>query len=104
MTLSLPITKVYLRQKVQEQQETGVFHEFRAYKPFWRCRIGSPTAWNVGGDAVFLCGKDIFRATVRRIVIENTPDGIQDAVPTELCYNIECQFEALGFVKAFVER
>ena len=53
MTLSLPITRVYLKQKVAEQRETGVFHERRAYTPFWRKRIGSPAAWEIGGDAVF---------------------------------------------------
>ncbi len=47
----------------------------------------------------FLCGKQSFRATVRGITIEQTPDGIEDVVPGDLCYNIECQFEALGFVE-----
>ena len=103
MTISLPIKKVYLKQKVQEQQETGVFHERRALTKYWRKRIGSPTAWERGGKAVFLCGRDTFRATVRRVTIEPTPSGIGGAVPSALCYNIECQFEAFGFVKVCVE-
>ncbi len=51
---------------------------------------------------MFLCGRDTFRATVRRITLEPTPDGIEDVVPGDLCYNSECQFEAIGFVAAFV--
>ena len=104
MTLSFMIKKKYLAEKVKEQRETGIFHERREYTPFWRKRIGSPAAWSIGGEAVFLCGCDTFRATVRRITIEPTPDGIEDVVPGALCYNIECQFEAIGFVAAFVER
>jgi len=103
MILSLMIRKKYLKQKVEEQRKTGAFHERRAYTKFWRKRIGSTTAWGLGGKAVFLCGRDTFPATVRRISIEPTPSGIEDAVSSELCYVIECQFEALGFVKAFVE-
>ena len=103
MTLSFPIKKRYLAEKVKEQQETGVFHERRAYTKFWRKRIGSPTAWQRGGKAVFLCGRDTFRATVRRITIEPTPAGIEDVISTEICYSIECQFEATGFVKAWLE-
>ena len=107
MTLSFMIKKHYLAAKVKEQQETGVFHERRAYIRFWRKRIGSMSAWNRGGEAVFLCGRDAFRATVRHITIEATPAGIEDAVPSELCYCVECQFEPfeeMGFVKAWLER
>ena len=107
MTISFMIKKRYLAEKVAEQRKTGVFHERRAYTKFWRKRIGSPTAWSRGGKAFFLCGRDVFRATVRRITIEPTPAGIEDAVSSELCYCVECQFEPfeeIGFVKAFVER
>jgi hypothetical protein len=103
MTLSLMIKKKYLAEKVAEQQKTGAFTERRAYNKFWRVRIGSTSAWNRGGRAVFLCGCDIFPAVIRRITIEPTPAGIEDAVSSELCYNIECEFTSLGFVKAFAE-
>ena len=103
MTLSFPIKKRYLAEKVAEQRKAGVFHERRAYTRFWRKRIGSPAAWNRGGKAVFLCGRDAFRATVRRIAIEPTPAGIEDAVVTKFCYCIECEFESLGYLKAWLE-
>ena len=103
MTLSFMIKKRYLAAKVAEQQQSGVFHERRAYTRFWRKRIGAVSSWNRGGRAVFLCGRDAFRATVRRITIEPTPAGIEDAVVTKLCYRIECQFESLGFVDAWLE-
>jgi len=41
MTLSFMIKKKYLAEKVAEQEETGTFHERRAYTKFWRARIGS---------------------------------------------------------------
>ncbi len=103
MTLSFMIKKKYLAQKVAEQRKTGVFFERRAYTQFWRKRIGGTQIWNLGGKAVFLCGRDTFPATVRRITIEKTPAGIEDAVASELCYRIECQFEALGFVTAWLK-
>ena len=103
MTLSFPIKKHYLAEKVAEQRKTGVFHERRAYTRFWRKRIGAVSSWNRGGKAVFLCGRDAFRATIRRITIEPTPAGIEDAVSTEICYRIECQFESLGFVRAWLK-
>ena len=103
MTLSFPIKKRYLAEKVAEQCETGVFHERRAYTRFWRKRIGAVSSWNRGGKAVFLCGRDVFRATVRRIIIEPTPAGIEDVVQSKLCYQIECQFESLGFVYAWLK-
>ena len=103
MTLSFPIKKRYLAEKVAEQQQSGVFHERRAYTKFWRKRIGGTHQWRLGGKAVFLCGRDAFRATVRRIIIEPTPAGIEDVVQSKLCYCIECQFEATGFVKAWLE-
>ena len=103
MTLSPMIKKKYLAEKVAEQQKTGAFTERRAYNKFWRVRIGSPAAWNSGGRAMFLCGRDVFPAVVRRITTEPTPAGIEDVVTSELCYNIECEFISLGFVKAFTE-
>jgi hypothetical protein len=103
MTLSLMIKKKYLAEKVAEQQDTGVFHERRAYTKFWRARIGSVHAWGPDGRAVFLCGHDVFPAVVRRITIKPTPAGIEDAVTSKSCYNIECEFISLGFVKAFTE-
>ena len=103
MTLSLMIKKKYLVENVAEQQKTGMFTERRAYTLFWRKRIGSTSSWNRGGRAMFLCGRDVFPAVVRRITIEPTPAGIEDAVTSKLCYNIECEFVSLGFVKAFTE-
>ena len=103
MTLSFLIKRKYLAQKVAEQQATGVFFERRAYTKFWRKRIGGTHQWRLGGKAVFVCGRDSFRATIRRITIEKTPAGIEDAVSSELCYVIECQFEMMGFVKAFTD-
>jgi hypothetical protein len=92
MTLSFMIKKKYLAQKIEEQEETGIFHERRAYKPFWRTRIGSTHAWHLGGDAVFLCGRYAFMADIRNITIGETPPGIEDVVDGSLCYNIECKF------------
>ena len=103
MTLSFMIKKKYLAKKVAEQQDTGVFHERRECSKFWRARIGSVHAWGHDDRAVFLCGHDVFPAVVRRITIEPTPAGIEDAVSSELCYNIECEFISLGFVKAWLE-
>lgn len=103
MTLSFLIKKEYLAEKLKEQQATDVFFERRAYSKFWRKRIGSTSAWRLGGKAVFLCGRDSFPAVVRRITIDHTPAGIEDAVASKLCYCIECQFEATGFVKAWLE-
>lgn len=76
MTLSPMIKKKYLAEKVAEQQKTGAFTERRAYNKFWRVRIGSPAAWNSGGRAMFLCGRDVFPAVVRRITTEPTPHQV----------------------------
>lgn len=96
MTLSFMIKKVYLAEKVAEQEATGTFHERREYKPFWRKRIGSPRTWkwneNVGDYAVFLCGRRTFIADVLNITLDETPPGIEEVVPSDLCYNIECKF------------
>jgi hypothetical protein len=101
-TLSFPIKKSYLAEKVSEQQATGIFYERRANTKFWRTRIGSTNAWRVGGKAVFLCGRDSFRATIRAITFERTPEAIHDVVATDVCYRIECQFESLGWVSAWL--
>jgi hypothetical protein len=88
------IKKRYLAEKVAEQEETGTFHERRAYKPFWRSRIGAPGVWKNRGKAhaVFLCGRYAFCADVLEITLDKTPPGIEDVVPGDLCYNIECKF------------
>ena len=101
MTLSFMIQKRYLAEKVAEQEETGTFHERRAYTKFWRSRIGSVSRWTLesplksGGlfyDAVFLCGRYSFIADVLNITLDETPAGIEEVVPSDLCYNIECKF------------
>ena len=92
MTLSLPIKKVHLAEKLKEQEETMTFHERRAYKPFWRTRIGSVHTWGIGDTAVFLCGRYAFYADILNIILDHTPEGIDDVVPSDLCYNIECKF------------
>ena len=86
------IKRRYLAQKLEEQDETGTFHERRAYKPFWRTRIGSTYKWRHGGDAVFLCGKYAFHADIINITLDQTPPGIGDVVGGSLCYNVECKF------------
>lgn len=101
MTLSFMIKKVYLTQKVAEQEETGTFHERRAYSKFWRSRIGSVSRWALesslksGGlfhDAVFLCGRYSFTADILNVTLDRTPQNIDDVVPSDLCYNIKCKF------------
>ena len=92
MTLSFMIKRKYLTEKVAEQTATGSFHERRAYSPFWRKRIGSTHAWHLGGEAVFLCGRDTYRAEVLCVSIERTPPGLGDVITTDLCYDIECKF------------
>ena len=92
MTLSFMIKKKYLAQKVKEQEEIGTFHERREYKPFWRTRIGSAHTWGIGDTAVFLCGRYAFMADILNITLDDTPAGIEDVVPSDLCYNIECRF------------
>ena len=98
------IKKRFLAEKIAEQEQTGIFHERREYKPFWRRRIGSPNAWKNGGEAVFLCGMYAFRADVQNINIDETPHEIEDVVPGKLCYNIECKFlsEELEGLKTFL--
>jgi hypothetical protein len=91
MTLSLMIMKKHLKAKVAEQEQSGTFIERRAYKPFWRKRIGSPQAWRDNGKAVFLCGSYAFDADVVGVSIAKTPPGIEE-VPEDRCYEIECKF------------
>jgi hypothetical protein len=95
------IKKRYLAEKVAEQEETGTFHERREYKPFWRKRIGSVDRWKLkssykfgrlNDEAVFLCGSYTFRADILNITLDETPAGIEEVVPGDLCYNIECKF------------
>lgn len=92
MTLCLMIKNKYLEEKVREQEKEGTFIERRAYKRFWRSRIGSTHAWMRSGEAVFLCGRKAWRADIQRITIEATPDEIKDVVKTKICYKIECKF------------
>jgi len=92
MTLSFMIKRKYLTEKVAEQTATGSFHERRARTPFWRKRIGSTHKWHLGGEAVFLCGRDVYRADVLRVAITPTPAGLEDVISTALCYDIECRF------------
>ena len=91
MTLSLMIKKRYLAEKVEEQEANETFQERRAYKRFWRTRIGSTTAWRLGGKAVFLCGHESFPAKILNIKIANTPDRYVGMVG-KVCYDIECIF------------
>ena len=101
MTLSFMIKKKYLVEKVKEQEETGMFHELRAYTKFWRKRIGSVDRWRLkssykfgrlNDEAVFLCGRHSFIADVLNITLDETPKGIDDVVKSKVCYNIECKF------------
>ena len=92
MTLSLMIKKHYLVEKVAEQEATGTFHERREYKTFWRTRIGSVHTWGIGDTAAFLCGRYAFTADILKITLDETPPGIEEVVPGDLCYNIECKF------------
>ncbi len=101
MTLSFMIKKCYLAEKIKEQDSTGTFHERRAYTKFWRTRIGSVSRWTLnsslksGGlfaDAVFVCGRYAFYADIMNITLDETPPGIEEVVPSDLCYNIECKF------------
>ena len=92
MTISFMIKKKYLKEKVRAQEEVGTFYERRAYKPFWRSRIGSMSKWSSGHrEAVFLCGRQAYKAEVLKIEIEETPAEVTHLVG-ELCYVIECKF------------
>ena len=100
MTLSFVIKKKYLAEKVAEQEETGTFHERRAYKHFWRTRIGSVDRWKLkssykfgrlNDEAVFLCGRYAFEADILNITIDETPDAYT-VVAGQICYDIECKF------------
>jgi len=104
MTLSLLIQKKHLDEKLIEQEDTGTFHERRAFKPFWRKRIGSTHQWNLGGDAVFICGRYAYYADILNIIIEETPPDINVVVPGNLCYTIKCKFphEELEALSAFL--
>ena len=92
MTLSFMIKRKYLTEKAAEQTRTGSFHERRAYTAFWRKRIGSTHGWHLGGEAVFLCGRDTYRAAVLGVAITPTPAGLGEVISTSLCYDIECKF------------
>lgn len=113
MTLSFLIKRKYLAQKVEEQIATGVFHERREFKSFWRKRIGSVERWKLksslkfgrdNDDAVFLCGRYAYYADILNIRIDETPSGIEDVVPGKLCYTLECKFpsEELEMLSAFL--
>lgn len=41
---------------------------------------------------MFLCGRYSFVADILKISLDETPAGIEDVVPGDLCYNIECRF------------
>ena len=98
MTLCFMIKKKYLEEKVKEQEETGVFHERRAYKPYWRARIRSTHAWHLGGGAaVFLCGRYGFEADVLNVVIDETPSEMKDIIKDKFCYVINCRFLSMEF-------
>lgn len=100
------IKKKYLELKVREQEKEGTFVEMRAYKPFWRSRIGSVYQWGPRrgyhhADAVFICGRKAWRAAVLGIELARTPKDLKDVVGSEVCYEIECKFYAdeLGWLK-----
>ena len=94
MTLCLMIKKKHLIEKLEAQQRTGSFIERRAYKKYWRSRIGSTGVWSTlrKSKAVFLCGRHAFDAEVLKVGLEKTKTGIDDVVTTEVCYAIKCQF------------
>ena len=101
MTRSFMSKKKYLAEKVAEQEETGTFHERRAYTKFWRRRIGSVDRWKLkssykfgrlNDEAVFVCGRYSFIAYILNITLDETPAGIAEVVLSDLCYNIECKF------------
>lgn len=100
------IKKKYLEVKVREQEKDGTFIDRRAYKPFWRSRIGSVYQWgprlrNGHADAVFLCGRDSWRADIIEIALSRTPKSIRQMIGSEVCYEIECKFptEELEWLK-----
>ena len=94
MTLCLMIKKKYLIEKLEEQQRTGSFIERRAYKKYWRSRIGSTGVWSKlrKSKAVFLCGRHAFDADVRKISIKSTPTRLLAVLRRSTCYNITCKF------------
>ncbi len=97
MTLSFMIKKKYLEEKVREQERTGTFIERRAYKSFWRSRIGSIYQYGIRGalhrdDVVFLCGRRAWRAKILGISIERAPAEVEVFIG-KICYAIECQFD-----------
>jgi len=89
-----------LIEKIHEQQRTGEFTERRAYKPFWRSRIRSTQSWNLGGEAVFLCGPNAYRADIRRITLDTVPMGVSDVVEGDVCYAIRCKFQPRELIRA----
>jgi len=92
MTLSFMIRKKYLDEKLREQEATGTFHERRSCTKFWRKRIGSVHSWGPGDNAVFLCGRQHFRADIIGVTVGSTPSEITDVVDGGYCYVIECKF------------
>lgn len=94
MTLCLMIKKKYIIEKLEEQQRTGSFIERRAYKKYWRSRIGSTGVWSKlrKSKAVFLCGRNVFGAEVLKVELAKTNTGIDGVVTTEVCYAIQCKF------------
>lgn len=60
--------------------------EYRACTDFWRKRLSNCSP---GDEAVFLCGQDVTRGTVRAIqIVKRPPDIPEDAVATEDCYAV----------------
>lgn len=97
MVLCFMIKKKYLEEKVREQEKEGTFIERRAYKPFWRSRIGSVHQWGPRlrhnhAEAVFLCGRDSWSAEIIEITLSRTPEELKDVVGREVCYEIKCKF------------
>ena len=102
MTLCFMIKTKYLEEKVREQEKIGKFYERRAYKRFWRYRIGSTHSWSLGGNAVFLCGRNAWHADILNVVTEKTPNEIKDIVKTKACYVVECKFTEEEFKRLLV--
>jgi len=106
MTLCFMIMKKYLREKFEEQQQTGQFIERREYKPYWRSRIGSPLSWSKlrRANAAFLCGRYVFNAEVKRIRVRDTPFEVNDVIESDICYEISCWFppEELKALETFL--
>jgi hypothetical protein len=60
--------------------------EYRACTPFWETRLSGAAP---GDEAVFLCGQDVTRGTIRSIDrIERPPDIPESAVKTDSCFAV----------------